>query len=513
MPFTQDRVWKVVASAGTGKSYSIEKCIFELIDSGVKPMEIMYLIYNKVPGHEFKQRMVSRGIDEKELRWVGTHHSVCMKMLGLGKKSLLNIKEWGEARNMDFDEEKKGWSEVLKSLEQKINAEQTDYDPHEAKLLTLLQNEESINKQWTHVRYRAHALAMERIPPEVKYVFVDEAQDSVLIQWKYFEFLRGLEQIQGLMLAGDDKQAVNGWTGGRGDMFLKFQADRQVCLGKTYRNAPAILRAANNIAMQIQERSPLTTESAQPFEGEVSEIPYFQNCVPDILDALKNKKSIMVLCRAGFVANGCKDLLVQNGVPVASDGRTGVLATLKALDVAANKPLQNLTFMDIFNIFSSKKLKTKGYWDNYAKFERGEFEDTARAEYALMCADMPWSGDLSMFGAKPRLEEDLAAMREGRIPTEGWSAASEETVLDAFRSMKTYGPDMIPVRVSTIHKIKGAECDVVVLVKNISGAIRQTERDDPDEECKIWYTGATRAREKLIITELFADYLQVTRLV
>lgn len=412
---------------------------------------------------------------------------------------------------MLFTDEHEGWSAILGSLEKKIYESRTDFDPLEERLLLMLQKEEA-GRKWSHARYMAHALSMKRVPAEIKYVFVDEAQDSVQVQWDYYEYLRGLDQIKGLMLVGDDKQAISGWKGGRGDLFLSFKADRQVCLGKTYRNAQAILKAANNIAMTIKDRSPLTSESTQPNAGEVHRIHYFEDCIHEILASLKKKEKVMVLCRNGIWANKCKVIMERYGVPVDSETRRGIVETIRAMRVVAAKPLQNVTFSELFNIFSSESLKIKNYWENYARFKRGEYEGVAKAEYALMEYGLPWSGDLSLFGAKPQLEADLAIIRTGKIPRDCWKGVSEAMILEIERSMKMYGDDHVAALATVIHRVKGSECDTVFLVKNITGAVRQNENTDPDDELRVWYTGATRARSKLIFTEVFADRPQVTHL-
>ncbi len=327
LPFNLAKTWKVVASAGTGKTYTVEKCIFELIESGVKPGEIMYLIYNKIPATEFQNKMLARGIDKKDMRWIGTHHSICLKMLGLSGKNVLNLKKWGEENGMDCSEDSQICS-ILETLEKKTYEGKSDFDPLETKLLNMLYVEESKEK-WTHARYMSHALISKRIPADVKYVFVDEAQDGNKIQWDYYEFLKGLDQIKGLMLVGDDKQSLSEWCGGRGDMFLAFEGDRQVCLGKTYRNSKAILDEANYIAGKISERSPLTTETAQIAPGSVSKISYFHNCTSELIEALRKKEKVMVLCRVGIFVNMAKKIMQENNIPVDSQTRHDVIDTVK----------------------------------------------------------------------------------------------------------------------------------------------------------------------------------------
>lgn len=515
-PFSLAKTWKIVSSAGCGKTYTVENCIFELIKNGVRPNEIMYLIYNAAPAAEFRQKLILKGINEEDMRWIGTHHSICLKIAHLGSKNILNLKKWGEEKGMDFSEEDRydGWNGIMGSLEKKLYEKRTDLDPLEARLYGELLQEETRNKKWTHARYMIHVLTLKQLPPEIKYVFVDEAQDSVLVQWDYYEHLKQLDQVKGLMLVGDDKQSLSGWHGGRGDLFLAFQADRQVCLGRTYRNAPAILKAANQIAHSIRKRSPLTSESAQPFPGQVHEIQSLEDCVPEILKSLHKREQVMVLARNGVWVRRAKVILNEYGIPIESQGRRDLIATIRAMRRVASKPLQTVTLSEILEIFSYDKLKSTPYWDNFARFKRGEFEDVAKAEYALMEGGEPWSGDLALFGMKPRLIEDLNALRDGNnLPEGSWKGVSEDLILEVTRAMTRDGEDHPAVKCSTIHSIKGMECDMVVILKNIVGAVARTEKLDPDDELRVWYVAVTRARSKVIFTQIFQERGMLTRLI
>ena len=509
-PFSESRVWKIVSSAGCGKTYTIENTIMALIDGGVNPIDIMYLVFNNKPGREFRERILGKGIPLGQLRWIGTHHSIYLKMLGLTGKNILDVKKWGVENGMVFPREREGWSEVLSDLEKKLYENKTDFDPLEEGLLALLEREEVSNKKWTHARYAQHALSLRRMPSNIQYVFVDEAQDGVPIQWDYYEHIRSLDHIKGLMLVGDDKQAISGWCGGRGDLFLEFKADRQVCLSKTYRNAPAILGAANRIAEMISVRSPLTSESAREEKGIVDSIPYLEGCVEDIRAALKRGQKVMVLCRNTLWAYKAERTMEKMGIPVESAMRSKVLAVNKAMKNIARKELSNIFYGDILSVLGADIVKTKDYIENLARFKKGDFEEIARAEFALMENGLPWSGDLSLFGIKERFMDDMTS---DKLPTDIWSGVSTDMISSINTELAYYGEVPPCVICSTIHRVKGMECDMAILIRNITGAVKREERSNPDDEARVWYTGATRAKTHLIYTEIHSANRQVTRLI
>ncbi len=179
----------------------------------------------------------------------------------------------------------------------------------------------------------------------------------------------------------------------------------------------------------------------------------------------------------------------------------------------ASKSLQNVTLHDILQIFSYDKLKTKGYCDNMARFKRGEFEDTALAEYTLMECGEVWSGDLSLFGFTPQFEADLKATLDGKLPRGAWAGVTDAMIYEVEQSMRLFGDDHGAVVCKTIHSIKGLECDTVFLIKNIVTVIRNNEHSNSDAELKCWYVAVTRAKLKLVITEIFTDRRMVTRLI
>jgi superfamily I DNA/RNA helicase len=62
------------------------------------------------------------------------------------------------------------------------------------------------------------------------------------------------------------------------------------------------------------------------------------------------------------------------------------------------------------------------------------------------------------------------------------------------------------IKLSTIHGVKGEECDNVILYTDIENIIYESARRDPDTEHRIFFVGVTRAKETLYIMEPTSDY-------
>ena len=58
--------------------------------------------------------------------------------------------------------------------------------------------------------------------PEFDVIFIDEAQDLSLLQWKMITALQ--PHTKDIYIAGDDDQAIFGWAGADVDSFIKFDA-------------------------------------------------------------------------------------------------------------------------------------------------------------------------------------------------------------------------------------------------------------------------------------------------
>ena len=58
--------------------------------------------------------------------------------------------------------------------------------------------------------------------PKFEVIFIDEAQDLSLIQWKMIKLLQN--HTKDIYIAGDDDQAIFGWAGADVDSFIKFDA-------------------------------------------------------------------------------------------------------------------------------------------------------------------------------------------------------------------------------------------------------------------------------------------------
>lgn len=341
-------------------------------------------------------------------------------------------------------------------------------------------------------------------------MFVDEAQDNSRVQFQYFQTILSLPQVKGLMIVGDDKQAINGYKGGVWQEFMAFPADRQVCLPRTYRNAPKILALANRIAEPIRGRSPLTAESASPSEGVIEHISQFEEVIPEIQALLKQKRSIMVLSRAGMHRDIALSFLRDAGVPTRSVVVEKVLRVYRAFrDIARTGEWRYDVLKSLFSegeVVKDGEIKRLAYGKRgvVSRFVEESYTEEDGALYAeYVEAKLGGASfDPLAFGFTEKLLEDVYRAGEGRLPRGVFKNVDDVRIAEIERLIHRYGEDIPSVQVSNIHPIKGAEADVVVLLRDIPKVVADAEQEDEDSERRVWYVAVTRAREKVIITNL-----------
>ena len=118
-----------------------------------------------------------------------------------------------------------------------------------------------------HLRDQPAAFIYERIGEKFKYFFIDEMQDTSVLQWR--NLIPLLENAlsgsrAGLMLVGDAKQAIYRWRGGRAEQFIAlasgsdghdsrpFVVEKEVMdLGTNYRSYSQIIEFNNDLFRYI----------------------------------------------------------------------------------------------------------------------------------------------------------------------------------------------------------------------------------------------------------------------
>ena len=260
----------VLAGAGTGKTTALIACTAAaVIEKDVKEWEVLALTFTNKAAKEIKERILRQY--DKVLPWVGTFHSICLRILrrhyaeaGLRKDFLV----FGE------DEQKS----ILKTVISALGIDIKEYKPAEwVEKIARHKDTEShdeVSEIFGKI-YSAYNLEMERLGgidfadimnktiyllaehPEIlkiyqrqfKYILVDEYQDINVVQ---NHLLKMLYMGHGnICCVGDDDQSIYSWRGAEIKNILNFPREypgaRIIRLEENYRSTGNILGAANSL--------------------------------------------------------------------------------------------------------------------------------------------------------------------------------------------------------------------------------------------------------------------------
>ena len=310
--------------------------------------------------------------------------------------------------------------------------------------------------------------------PELDYLFIDEAQDLSSLQWILVNKLAS--KAEHIIIAGDDKQAVNSFSGADVDTFLALPGKVET-LKQSYRVPKVVFDVANKIVNKMTAyRKEGALWKPRHVEGTLSYI----NSLP--LDKLQKGKDWLVLARGGYQLQTLARELYK-----MEDGQKPILFTLNGMP-----PVD----MDAYAII----WLYKHYGKEWVKKITAPITEKDTAEQA---------------SNKRKYQKILKRFIKNAFPIE--EAANKEwhelfvneDPIKVRYLQKTYmlylqkGENMFkdaPVRLMTIHAAKGREADNVIVYLNIPKTVADTLRyDDSDVELKVLYVAITRAKQNLYL--------------
>jgi DNA helicase-2/ATP-dependent DNA helicase PcrA len=277
----------IIAGAGSGKTRVLTYRIAYLMDhGGIDPFSIMALTFTNKAAKEMRNRIEGVvGSDARNL-WMGTFHSVFARILRaearyLGYPSNFTIYDTDDSRSLiksivkelNLDEAAYkpstvfnrissaknrliGWQEYANDAEL-VNDDATNLRPHTGLIYKtyaqrcfksgamdfddLLFNTDKL--------FREHLEVLNKYQQRIRYVLVDEFQDTNLCQ--YF-IIRKLASVrQNICVVGDDAQSIYGFRGADITNILNFEKDyrdlRIIKLEQNYRSTKNIVEAANSV--------------------------------------------------------------------------------------------------------------------------------------------------------------------------------------------------------------------------------------------------------------------------
>lgn len=282
----------VLAGAGSGKTRSIiYRCAYLIQHMNVKAWNILVVTFTNKAANELKQRLEALLRMPISGLWVGTFHSLCLRILRIenhllplksnfsiydtdAQKSLLKkiYKEHG------YDPQKLPINRVLNrishhknrlELPQDLSQDfyERSHDPFNKAFLQiyhLYQQALLFNQAadfddilfYTAKLFQDHPQIRAKYADKFKHVMIDEYQDTNKVQ---FEIIRLIaSEHHKICVVGDDDQAIYSFRGATVRNILEFEKDypdvKAIRLEQNYRSTMGILNLANAVIKKNRRR-------------------------------------------------------------------------------------------------------------------------------------------------------------------------------------------------------------------------------------------------------------------
>ena len=350
----------VIAGAGSGKTKVLTYKIAHLIDNcGVKPWNILAITFTNKAANEMKERVQSLIGDAINDIWLGTFHSICVKILRkfidrLGYDSSFAIFDTADQKTLvkkclkELDIDSKIFTE--KSIINEIsNAKNMMVKPDDY----LLRNKGDYRKEKIGKVYSLYQRKLkennavdfddiinltidllienddilEYYSDKFKYILVDEYQDTNKSQFKLVSILA--KKNMNIMVVGDNDQGIYSFRGADISNILNFEKDfagtKIVKLEHNYRCTGNILKVANEVIKNNTTKydKKLWTENDDgevPFiytgKDEYDEASFVTKKIEEIKGNDNFKYSdFAVLYRMNAQSRAIEDIFMREGIP------------------------------------------------------------------------------------------------------------------------------------------------------------------------------------------------------
>lgn len=493
----------ILGPPGTGKTTTLLGMVEEELARETAPEQIGFVSFTRRAATEARDRAREKfGLDKGRFTWFRTLHSLCFRALGMTSgdvfegEAVMEFADWinipvtpKHRRRSDFGEEGQLFGnergDRILQMENKARIRNME--------LRALYDEDDDDLSWWEVERVSRGLAEFKAArslhdytdmlelfvgsgwkPPLEVLFVDEAQDLSMLQWRVVEKLaKGCRRV---VIAGDDDQAIYNWAGAAVDYFVDMPGVVRV-LDQSWRVPSSVQRVANNVIEKVRHRRPKQW-AARDVEGTVRqvgmrEVDWSQ---PDILVLARNSLYLEDV-RRNIHASG---YMYQRGDHRSiSDKTRRILVTWEGLRKGRPQLVEDV--VRVYEMMSSGTGVARGFKElrTFPRDAMVTMEDLKSGGGLLR--DDVWHDALEKMAVKDR-EYIRACLRRGEKMSE---------------------PPRI--RLSTIHGAKGGEAREVVVVTDMAPRTHREMETDPDSEARVWYVAATRAKETLTVVRPMTD--------
>ncbi|MDP2696214.1 MAG: UvrD-helicase domain-containing protein [bacterium] len=544
----QDGPILIVAGAGSGKTRTLTSRLLQLIKNGIAPSNIIAITFTNKAAKEMKDRIISEARPATGEAFVGTFHSLGVRIL---KREAKLLKRTAAFTIFDADDSLSLIRKLMKAadiskdqyspmkLRSKISSVKNELlDPRDfldKVALRIFEDYESamiksnafdfddlIEK--VVVVFDNHPAVLEKYQNQFRYILVDEYQDVNTSQYRFVKLLA--DKHKNLGVVGDDAQSIYRFRGSDFRNFLNFENDwpkaKVIKLEQNYRSTANIITAASALIQnnKLQKPKELWTENN---DGKLikavrntdadQEADYVANSIGEAVYAQDNSSSasqFAILYRTNAQSRSVEQALIVANMPYKIFGglkfyeRKEVKDIIAALRLASNpkdaisidRLTKNFRKAIAANLIKElprlcKELKILELINfflhdtNYFDYLAKNFKNP-QERIENINELISFAGD---FDNLPDFLERVSLLQSADAPTQ--SPAISGRVLS-------------PVNLMTIHLAKGLEFDNVFVIGCNEGILPHQmsygSMDELEEERRLMYVAMTRARQDLCLS-------------
>ena len=389
----------VIAGAGSGKTKVLtHKIAYLMKEKDIKPWNILAITFTNKAANEMKERVEALVGDEAKDMWIGTFHSICVKILRrfidrIGFDHSFVIFDTSDQRTLikeclkDLKIDDKMFTDRIVQFEIS-NAKNDMKEPEEyeamvkgdyrrekiASVYNLYQRRLKENNaidfddiiNYTIKIYKENDDVLDYYTNKFNYILVDEYQDTNKSQ---FTLIRLLAKAHGnITVVGDNDQGIYSFRGADISNILNFEKDfkgtKIIKLEQNYRCTQNILNAANSVIKnnEVKYKKKLWTENE---EGalptfHVSDDEYDEGrYIVEEINHLRREEyykysDFAILYRMNSQSRAIEEILRREDIPYKIVGGLKFYERKEIKDIIAylrliNNPSDNLALKRIIN--------------------------------------------------------------------------------------------------------------------------------------------------------------------
>ena len=504
----------IVAGPGTGKTKTLTARIAYLLASGqARPDEILALTFTNKAAAEMRERVVAAIGSAHNQPRIATFHALCREMLSehLGKP-LIFI---GQAERVALIKDLRKTAafkqltthELATQISRAKNSLTPDYDEQFTALLA--DYNAALYRKGLHdfddLLMQTHTLLTNAGVGKLRfrYLLIDEFQDTSQLQYSLMQLLRATDN---LFVIGDPKQSIYGFRGITDDMFERFKTDfphhKNIMLTTNYRSTPQVVELGNAIfpeapALRAHRQLDGTAATVQVL-NEYSEAAWIVDAIEQALggtdflrshaasqaeDQTRQFRDYAVLYRTHRTAKVLQRELDRSGIPyqVVGEGSPYEQSAVKTI-------IQTLRYLE----YDAELPELK----DFSTAQTRQLLAALRTKNPMLSTQLVHKiiTTFGMANEGSNLSQFMSALV--RFDHEGIRSFLE--YIDLISEQVFYDPTANVVTLLTIHAAKGLEFTQVFLLGTEQDILPHAA-GELDEEHRLFYVGATRAKDQLYL--------------